>query len=85
MTPVNILKNRLKTLIAYPAMLRNQYISAGLEPVLGYNEKSCIVSYYGQFSHEYLIKIIASFNSPGLRFLKANKNGFNLMIFYFSI
>ena len=50
MTPVNILKNRLKTLIAYPAMLRNQYISAGLEPVLGYNEKSCKVSYYRQFS-----------------------------------
>ena len=32
-------------LTLFPEWLRNQLISAGLEPVLSHTEKSCIVSY----------------------------------------
>ena len=38
----------------FPAWLRNQLISAGLEPVLSHAEKS----YYRQFSKNIKIKII---------------------------
>ena len=34
----------------FPVWLRNRLSSAGLEPVLIDTEKSCIVSYYNQFS-----------------------------------
>ena len=40
----------------YSSMLRNRWISAGLEPVLNHTEKSCIVLYYRQFSMNNKIK-----------------------------
>ena len=38
--------------------LRNRLISAGLDPVLSHNEKSCILSYHIQFSANIKCKII---------------------------
>ena len=38
--------------------LCNQLITAGLEPLLSHNKKSCISSYYSQFSVNNKIKII---------------------------
>ena len=46
-------------------LFENRFIYAGLEPVLGYTEKSCISSY----------------DSPGLRLLGSNKTDSTLMIF----
>ena len=36
--------------------IRNRIISAGLEPVLSHTEKSCLPSYYRQFSMNIEIK-----------------------------
>ena len=36
--------------VFFPVWLRNRLISAGLEPVTSNTEKSCIASYYRQFS-----------------------------------
>ena len=47
-----------KSLIIFPVRLRNRLISTGLEPVLSHTEKSCIASYYTQFSTNIKIKII---------------------------
>ena len=42
----------------FPVWLRSRLISAGLEPVLSHNEKSCIASYYRlNIFHEYQNKI----------------------------
>ena len=53
-----------------PVWLRNRLISAGLEPVLSHIEKSCIKSFYRQFSTIIKMKIIklisTSFVKPGL-------------------
>ena len=42
----------------FPVRLRNPLISAGLEPVLSYTDKSCIVSYFIQFSMSIKLKLI---------------------------
>ena len=44
----------------FPVWLRNQLISSGLELVLSHTEKSCIMSYYFQFSTNIYIKTIIS-------------------------
>ena len=43
--------------MAIPALIQNRLISAGLELVLSHAEKSCIASYYTQFSENINIKI----------------------------
>ena len=40
-----------------PVWLRNRSLSAGLEQVLSHSEKSCIASYYRQFSMNIKIKM----------------------------
>ena len=64
----------------FPVWLPNRLISAGLKPVLSHTEKSCIVSYYINFStnlrmYNHNIKI--SFVSPFLRHIGANKTVFS--------
>ena len=44
--------------ISLLVFIRNQSISAGLEPVLDQNKKSCIASYLKQFSTNIRMKII---------------------------
>ena len=69
-----------------PAWFPNRLISAGFKPVLGHTEKSCITSYYRQFSTNIKIKIIRlitvllawAFDPFG-----TNKTGFNHIMFYF--
>ena len=51
-------------------------LTAGLELVLSHTEKSCIASNYRQFSMNIKIKIIKA---------RANKTGFNPIIFHFDI
>ena len=46
-----------------PKWLQNQLLSAGLEPVLGNTEKSCIAAYYREFSTNIKIHISTSFAS----------------------
>ena len=63
---------------------RNPLVSAGLESVLSHTEKSCIASYYRQFSMIIKIKkfkINTNFVIPGLRPLTK----LNLIILYFDI
>ena len=43
-------------IILFPLQHRHRLISAGLEPVLGHTEKSCIASYYRQLSTNIKIK-----------------------------
>ena len=64
----------------FTVWLRNRLKSAGLEPILSHTEKSCIVSYYKQFSTNIKIKLIQVF-SPGLRPLVNNKTGYEPIIF----
>ena len=72
----------------FPAWLQNRIISAGLEAVLSHTEKSCIISYYRQFSTKIknkIHKINTSFVNMGLRLLGANKTGFNSIEFFILI
>ena len=43
-----------KQLISFPVWLRNRLISAGLESALSHTEKSCIASYYKQYSTNFI-------------------------------
>ncbi len=66
--------------------LRNRLLSARLEPVLRQIEKSFLTSNYRQFSTNIKTKdhkMDASFVSPELLTLRANKTGFN-HFWYFS-
>ena len=67
----------------FPVWLRNinnRLISGSLEePVLCHTKKLYIASYYRPFSTDIKIKIVKSIH------LGANKTGFILMIFHFSI
>ena len=49
-----------KTILA--VWFRNRLTIAGLEPVLNHTEKSCIATYYKQFSTNIKIKINTSFS-----------------------
>ena len=60
----------------FPVWLRNELISAGLEPFLSHTEKLKIASYYRIFFTNIKIKI---------RLLGPEKTGFNLTIFHFDI
>ena len=44
-------------------------ISAGLKPVIGHNEKSCIVSYYRKFSTKNETKIIELIPKSGINLI----------------
>ncbi len=50
----------LKTMVTiiYLSWFRNRLIYAGLEPVLSFTSKSCIASYYRQFSTNIKINFI---------------------------
>ena len=63
-------------------------ISARLEPVLSYTEKSCIALYYRQFSTNIKVKIIILIPvlvNPDLRPKGGNKTSFNLKNFHINI
>ena len=60
--------------IIFPLGLRNRLISAELKPIISHTEKSCIASYYREFSTNIKIKII-----------KLMLVCFNLKIFHFNI
>ena len=59
----------------FQVWLRNRLLYAKLEPVLSYFEKSCMASYYRQFSTNIKIQIIPP--------IGVNKTGFNLIIVQF--
>ena len=70
--------------ITIPVWLRNRLISTGLEPVLSHIEKSCIASYYRQFSMNNkikILKIIPVLVNPDLLSIRATITGFRLIIF----
>ena len=68
--------------MSFPVWLRKRLISAVLEPVLSHTEKSCITSYYRQFSTNYKKnhKINNRFVEESLRYLGANYTGFILIL-----
>ena len=55
---LSLIKMSLTNENRFPVWLRNQLLSAGLEPVLSQTEKSCISYNYRQFSTNFNIKII---------------------------
>ena len=57
-TPAAELINKLEQVILIPVLLRNRLISARLEPVLSYTEKSCITLHYKQLSTNNKIKLL---------------------------
>ena len=70
----------------FSVWLQNRSISTGLEPVLSHTEKSCIASYYWQFSTNIKIKIIRyQFINLVLWYLLSIKTGFNLIFFHLNI
>ena len=76
-------KSEFENFIVFPVWLRNRSISAGLEPVLSYTEKSCIESY--TMFHEYKIKIINLIPLLLARASRTNKPSLNLITFHFNI
>ena len=78
-----IMGRKVWTLIV--CTIQSRLISVGLEPVLSYNGKLCIASYYRQFFTNIKIKINTSFVCQVLWSFVSNKTVVNLIVFHFNI
>ena len=82
------LQNKLSDRVKIFSIGLNRLISSKLETVLSYTEKSCIVSYYSQFSTNSKMKnhnFNTSFDNLCLWPLRTNKPRNNLTIYLFTI